>query len=757
MRGYQDPVLTGGVKRLLATARERAAAGARVRWITLPSLRDHFLFRLAGEGARLGVEVMHFQAAYLDGLAAYDPPPGLIGTGERLALVAEVLYRADLLTAPGVPRLYARAIAELKRFGLSPEAVPELDEETARLARVYAEYERDKGDRLDPDDAAWLAVFRAEAGRLPPGGDALFVAGFFELSPREVRYLTALDGAAEVHLVLPEDPGLGLEPLEVPVGRPRLLRAENPVHELRYVLAEAKADLALKGLDPAEVAIVAPPEKLAEIELLAREYGLPLTNEAYQALTETEDGRRLFEKLALIEHPTGERLFYYTGLEALAREALRLGLAGWEALTRLAEQLGLDGALLELKAELDPGNDPLAWAAAFVEGDPRLRESPFKPVFLQRAREAFLASGGRDFVPWWRGFLESVRARRREAAGVALLTPDAALGRRYKKAYLVYATSGRWRVGEREDYFFPEDVRRAWRELFSPGGPLLPRRMRGRDRHFWRALLGLAEEVTISYPDTENGQPTRPEAGLVAGLAAEPMPRPRPASTLRFRPVRERSETYPTLEPPRSLAELERWDAHGRCGFKAWMDRLRLLEGVTEPWAETGWRAIWRALWRAKREQAEPPPEALAAFHMTPEEWDALGFWRRVPLPYLPVPAVVMGLHMQGARARVYVFTGEAPDDPAAARAVARDHLSEILAAAALSRQSPAEVWVWGLGGRPVKAYDMRMENALIRKLVEKRVERAKALLDAWQVADARPAPGWHCQGCAYADVCRKG
>jgi len=752
--GYRDPTLVEGTRRLARKARELASPARRVAWLTLPSLRDAALLLLAREGARLGVEVMIFQALYHRVVTARHPPEGMIGPGERVALVAEALHQRGWLTSPGEARLFARAIAELKRFGVAPDEVPTGDREAERLAVVFRDYEARRGRRFDPDDVAWEAVRRVEDGEAVPFLGAVFAAGFLELAPRELRFLRAVAERLPVGLVLPEDPGLGLEPLlPPPVAREGLV-AENPVHELRWVLAEVKADLLERGYAPDEVAVVAPEGKLLELELLAREYGLPLANEAYRALADTEDGRRLVELLSLAERPSGERLFLL-GLEGLAREALKLGLVGFEALSRLAEARGEREAFERAMARLEPGPDPLAWAKGLLAADPVLRESPLRPVFEERAREAWIASGGRDFVRWWRGFLERVRSRRREPAGVALLTPEAAVGRRYKKAYLVYATSGAWALEERESYFVPEESRRPWRALAEGG---LPRRIRGRELLLFRALSGLAERLVVTYPATEGGQPLFPEPVLICG-EPRPMPPPRAASAYGYAPAPGREdETYPPLPEPGTLAELERWDAWGRCGFKAYIEKKRLLPPEEVAWSEERWFFYWRMLQRAKRDGTPPPEEALAAFGMDKETWRRLELGPRVRLDTWKLPPAVVGGLELGRPVRVFRF-GDAPvADVKEAREKFARRSAEVLAAAALAQAGrPAEVWYWGLGGRPVRVWSLDLANEKIQLLINNRLKRARKLLSAWREARAEPRPNWSCRRCAFGDLCREG
>jgi len=746
MGGYLDPGLSRGTERLLAEARELVRRGTRLFWLSLPSQRDYYLYRLGEEGPLLGVEVMHFQALYQRYVALHDPPEGMVSPGERVALVAEALFKRGWLNSPGEARLFARAIAELKRFGLKPQETPVFDGETKRLAAVFADYERLKGKRADPDDIAWRAVALAEEGRRLEAG-AVFVAGFLELSPREVRFLKALKPRHEVRAVLGEEAGLGLYSLgEANPPRLEFFKAENPVHELRWVLAEIKADVLERGIPPHKIALVLPEEKLAEAETLAREYELALANEAYRALADTRDGGRLYELLTFAERPSGERLFFFPGFERLGKKALILGLVGKEALLKLARELGEEEKLTRLFSRFLPGEDPLAWAEELIDSDEVLRESPYREAFLERAREAFRAGGKEDFVRWWASLLKSVRTRQRQPVGIALLTPDAAVGRRYQKAYLAYATAGAYAVGEREGYFFPEERRLPLGALYA-GEKGLPRRIRGRDEKLFKALLSLAEEVVVSYPATEGGEPLSPEPGLFGKARPKRMPPPRPASALGYRPLPPRRERFPGLPPPRSLYELELWDRRGRCGFRVYLERLRLRRYDEEAWGDERWQAYWYELYRAKREGRRPSSEALVAFRMREEEWRRLELGRLLTFKGLSVRVFVPARETRDGEVRVYAFGNDPAENP---EKKLKERLSEVLAAA--SHPSGATVYYWGLGGRPQAAFFVAPgdERAL------ERLERARELLDLWNRSKAEPRPNHYCRFCPYVDVCRR-
>ena len=86
-----------------------------------------------------------------------------------MVLVGEALKTlSGELPAPGEARLFTRAVAEAKRFGVTPETLPVTDRESTRLRDVFATYERLKGERWDYDDfrrEAFVLASLAAAGR----------------------------------------------------------------------------------------------------------------------------------------------------------------------------------------------------------------------------------------------------------------------------------------------------------------------------------------------------------------------------------------------------------------------------------------------------------------------------------------------------------------------------------------------------------------------------------------------------------------
>ncbi|WP_457633547.1 PD-(D/E)XK nuclease family protein [Oceanithermus desulfurans] len=773
----------GASERMLERARELTAQKRRVWWLTLPSNRNFALRRLAARGATLGAEAVHFQQVHQRVLAQAGRTGTFLSTGLRVARVGEALRElaGGRMPAPGEARLFARAIAELKRFEVAPEEVPVGDGESRRLQRVYAAYERAKGEALDPDDVARLAADLVAEGAWRPETDAVFAAGFWELSPLALSLLTAMERAGvEVWASLPEPPGPAEDPPRLPAAV-AVWRAENPVHELRWVLAEIKRDLLVGGFDPLELALVVPPERLEATKMLAREYDLYLMDETYHAPSEEEPGKLLVDLLRFPDHPTAEGLFLFEELAPLGRAALARGLAGLDAIRKLARQLDeaeggrLAPTLEAVLASLDPlagapAEDAarrahlLAWAERLVDGRPLLAQSRWREVFLLRAREALEAGGPEGFRAWWAGLLERVRLRARRPGGVALLSPREVSGRRYRKAYVLGASEGVYTLDEREDYFIPEEARRPWSEVFEriyAERGVLPRRLRGRDVHLWRSLRALADEVVISYPEADGGRPLEPERDLVGADEPRPMgpvPLVSRALSREGSGYRAPREGVP-LPAPSGLSQVYRFErSYGGCGFRSWLEAregLRPDEDERPEW----YRALER-LAEAKREGRAPDPEVLARWGMTPARFERLTFFPGVSFGELTVH--VHAGEREGRTARVYRF-GEEPLTEAEVRERLRDRWAEFIVAGTYLRRGYAvELWYWPLGGPPVRGYGadpQRDRESWVRKFQEMADQRrrwAERALERWRAARAEAVPGWHCRSCPFADVCRK-
>ncbi|WP_293172003.1 hypothetical protein [Oceanithermus sp.] len=776
MRWLRDAGDGAAEARMRARAAEVTAARGRIGWLTLPSARDYALRRLAEGGARLGVEVLHLQQLHQRVLAQTGLDAPQISTGLRVARVGEAIH-AELgrPPSPGEARLFALAIAELKRFEVTPGDVPTPDAEARALARVYARYERDKGAALDPDDVARLAAERVAAGRWRPDLDALFVAGFWELAPLALSLLYALERAGvEVWAALPETPGAAEEPRAAP-SAVEVWRADNPVHELRWVLARIKHDLLVEGADPLELALVVPPERLEAAKMLAREYDLYLMDETYRAPSDDEAGRLLVDLLRFPDHPTAEALFLFEELAPLGRAALARGLAGRDALEKLAAELdgGPDGSLAAAFAaalrRLDPlegapeapearAAHVLAWAEALLADWPQLAQSRWREVFRLRAREALEAGGPEGFRAWWAGLLERVRSRQRRPGGVALLSTREVSGRRYRKAYVVGASEGVYTFGEREDYFLPEEARRPWAEVFESvyaERGVLPRRLRGRDLLLWRNLRQLAGEVVITYPEADAGRPLDPERDLVAGAEPQPMgPVPLVSRALSREGAGYRApKAALPLPEPESLGRVYAFDRrYGGCGFRSWLERFEGLRPEDED--ERGWYPTFKRLAGAKSDPAGPAAADLAAYGMSRAVWERLTFFPSVG--FEGVRVTVHAGEREGKTAYIHRF-GRAVSGRDEAREELKERWAEfIVAEQYLNRGYRVELVYWPLGGAPINAYGADPGTPWFEKMIRTRKDRARRALERYRRARAEAVPGWHCRDCPFADVCRR-
>ncbi len=762
-------------------ARELLNERRRVWWVSLPSARNQVLRQLAATGPLLGLEAGHMQRIRQRILAQAGIKGRYISSGLRVARVARVLEKMERRPPEqGEARLYAQAIAELKRFEVRPHEMPLPDPAAESLQSVYAAYEEEKGDELDPDDVAWLASDLVAAGRWRPDIDAVFVSGYWELTPVALSLLAAMEKqGVEVWVSLPEPPAAAENPPRSPVEI-EVWRAENPVHELRWLLARIKRDLLVDGLNPMEAALVVPEGRLEAVKMLAREYDLYLMDETYHSLAEEEAGKLLVDLLRFADHPTAEGLFLFEELAPLGREALARGLAGLDALRKLARELDaaggseLEETLERVLRRLDPLADApedeeekrrrvLAWAEELLDSRPLLAESGWREALLLRAREALEAGGAAGFRRWWLGLLQRVRLHSRQPAGLTLLTQREISGRHYRRAYVLGAVEGVYSLGEREDYFIPEEERRPWKEVFEAvyaERGVLPRRLRGRDVILWQRLRGLADEVVITYPEADAGQPLKPERDLVAGLEARPMDevplvsRALSRSGSGYRAPREKLP----LPEPGSLGQVYKFDNYyGGCGFRVW---LETLEGVrpAEEAEEENWYYWLRQLADAKQSAAGPDPEALARFSMSRADWEELSFYPRLNFGGLPL--VIHAGRRRGQTAQIYRFGNEPLDENEAEKYLKSRWAEVLFAERYLQRGLSVAFYYWPLGGppQPAGAVDVSNEREVksLYSLAGRMRRQAQKALEAYRRARIEARPGWHCRNCPFADICRK-
>ncbi|GAA5335589.1 MULTISPECIES: PD-(D/E)XK nuclease family protein [Thermus] len=722
------PPASGKTAWALEKALEALGRRERVWWVGLPHQRAYLYRLLAQRGAFLGLEFLSFQALYYRVVAEAGRLRPLLPGAGRVALVGEALRTLfGPQVAPGEARLFARAIAELKRFGLSPFALPK-EGEAGRLRRVYFRYERLKGRALDYDD------FRRLAGKVPlrlfPRPGLVVVDGFREIGPLDLRFLRRLAQEVPVLLTLELLPE-GLEPMEELSPRPirrQVYALANPVEESRYLLRALKRALAPKelggeGLSPEDILVVAPEGRIPGLLLLKEEYGLPLVDGRERALADTEDGERV---LALLNpFPTGRDLLAL-GFPRLGRKALRLGLAGEEALGALAEREGLLEEWRAFCALRTPGEDPLAWGEAVLE---RLGVSAKEP-FLARLRLALRVDRGNP-LPWWRSLLLDETLPPEPERGVPLLPPLRATGVRARRVYVLEWLAGRYTLGEREDYFLLEELRE--RGLLQG----LPRRLRGLDPLFQEEVASRGEEVFLLYPEAGPSGPYEP---LEKGERPEPLP---PASLLEALPFEPFASPPPRSKaPPPHLEVLRRYR---ECPFRAYAERFGFSDGEQEA---LGWHLLPRELARLKEDPEVGPWLAKHQDHLEGMEFWKLWRGKRYALR-------LDGVRREGKTLHLYRLLpqGKDPDlNP-------RDRWTEWMALEALLRREDVDrvyLWTWAWLERPRPWRKAPFDRKSLLPQAQEVRSRVEEALQGWEAGVFDPKPGAHCHTCQLGDVCRK-
>jgi len=785
-RWVVGPPGAGKTQRAVAAARAAAAAGRRVVWVGLPAQRDQVLRRLVAAGPLLGVEFLTFQQLALLHLGrAGVLRPQLVGTA-RLALVAEALAQAaGALPTPGEAQLFARAIAEAKRHGLTPSDLGDhaaamaaggaqrAGAEVARWADVASLYETLKGRAWDDDDVraaagATAAAATVEERRRWLAADLLVVDGWRELPPADVAWLRSLAAATEVvATAVVEPPGLAADLVERLPPRPVVVEAwrfANPVAEARWVLRSLARDLAA-GVDARDLAVVAPPGPARALAALAGEFGVELADETPRALVDLPFGRLLVDLLELPEHPTPSRLLAVPALVELGRRALSEGLAGGDAVARLADEDGLGAVWRDWLAALTPPADTVGWARGLVAlaGDllPAGREvavARAQEAALRRAQEAARLASGEGFRAWWLALLRASSLRERARPGVALLEPRRVSGRRFRRAYLVGAVAGAYDVGEREDYFLPEERRRPWAELWGAAAPLLPRRHRGLD-DAWRAeLRQRADEVVVTHADGDRAGPLRADAALLG--APSGLPAPDVASASRLEVAAPRPFLAKPVAEPAEPASVETLRRSRACAFRAWALPLADVD-PRAPWAERARRAL-----TAEGAWSDARRDTLAAAFPPLAPWlerhgGALARLRfGVRLEGDGTSARLDAVERAGPAVRLVRFT--LPDDPPQEPLLPDRRWTELWAADLLRRRHPTgaarvDVVAWTVGEEPRLLTPEGVDEPALaarRRRVRDEVVAARA---AWAATPPTPTPAFHCRGCPVADLCREG
>ena len=777
---------------MLRNARELCADGARLLWIGLPTQRNSVLQRLVRDGPLTGFEfISEQQLCYRLLSRARRLKPLKVGT-ERLALVGSALAEVQqAVPLPGEARLFASAIAELKRHSLTPADSRALafDAESTRLADVHERYEALKGETWDYDDYRAAALALAESGGADTGADAILVAGYRELLPMTARLYARLARDIDVRLLLPELPhelahAAPMTAAESATGsRLTCLRAPNEVEEARWVLRDMKRELA-GGTDMRDMVLVVPRSELRAYESLAEEYGLPLTSELPLTLAENPAGRTLLELIGVTDFTSPSALLALPGLGRLAAAAIEQRIAGAEPLLRLAARL--DRQAQEAAAEQDGGPEAeqlevtlrnwlsqletddygLEWAERLLDlviaeilpgrTPAGFDATVFRAQALQRAREAAQLGHGASFRAWWAGLLQDTRLPVRGKVGIALITPELASGRRYRKAWLAAALEGNYLPGSAEDYFLPEELRR-------PGG--LPPRFSGSEQLMLAEFHGLADEIVVTWAESSQGGINTPQAGLAdrdaAPVPAQPAGNPAELGQGHTPVIGHQLAASLVTLPPPEVGWLMRY---GDCPHRAWAEDLLQQTGDLPPPEPNHWQRLRRELTRAGQLD-EAALAALAERHDWAADWLQqhsglllrLRYGLRLPQGQETVARIDASGRIDGV-VSLYRFCGpdEALDPYGAKELFARRFperwLANYLLEEAQRREPEVRLYAWPLLHEPVAVEEFS------GRWLRSRLGPLEDHLTRLRAGDIAPQPGFRqCQYCEVFDMCRRG
>jgi ATP-dependent helicase/nuclease subunit B len=773
------PPASGKTSYLLELARTTASKGKRVWWVGLPSQRSYVYRRATRAGALLGLEFLSSQQVYYRLLAnALKLKPLVVGTG-RLALVGEALLNMrQELPSPGEARLFATAIAEAKRFGVTYKGVYASDVESERLRDVFRIYESIKGERWDYDDFRSEALNLAETLEKKPEADLVIVDGFREIGPLELRIYKALSNHTDVWLSLPEAPpdttGLTVMRLEAPSSHHPInfYKAANPVTEARWVLRSLKKDLA-EGTDPLDLAVILPEREVKAFLALADEYGVPMMDETPKALADTLAGSVLLDLLELPDYPTASRLLAIPELNTLANAALTRGVAGLEAINVLATTLQDEQPWKKWLGLLEVPDNELVWAESLLETTiPNIRKevtnnlrwNDFKKHALQRAKEASTLAKGSSFRAWWAALLQETFLFDAPKGGVALLTQNLASGRRFKKAYLMRVTEGAYTVGEGEDYFIPEEERTTLQSSFAKLG--LPKRFLGRDQTLYAELLTRADDMTISYPEADQGGPLVPEVSIVAVEHVQRLPVLPAASRLEL--PSEASYTASTIKLPLGNISLQKLQRYSECAFRYWAEE-RLPTNDALPWWQEMLRDMrdYKRLNRARLEVLKSTyPQAATWLVDNFETLSGLEFGVRLPEDSDGLGSYLDAATRSEKEISFYRFVqpsrfSEQNDTAQSDAAKYIDNRwNELWAAGYMlekykGRISKVNVYVWNILGSSLEVYSGGITYTWRR--IQTKKQKADEAYARFTSGDVVAKHGYHCRECRVFDVCREG
>lgn len=765
-----------GKTKLLAEVAGRALEQRkRVAYLTLPHARPHGLRRIVGyTGASIGLEAIHFQQLYTRILASAGElasPVNLIG---RVALVGRAL--SELLgtpPSPGEASLFARAIAELKKFGYTPEQIPTgFDPEIDRLQKVYELYERLKNGAQDPDDRRNLATLLVgKNGSVE--ADLLLVDGFRELSPAEVHFLQAVtNSGVEVHVALPE-PLPGHEPSKV-LGEPKVKKVHythaNPVEEAKWTLTRAK-QLIVSGADPANIAIITPEPLLPLYRLFATDLGVPLNDESPKPLSETPAGRFLTALLALPDNPDPNVLQQIPELSELAEAVFLAGVSGRDAIHKLAEETGYLNELQNAESRVVPTGDLEGWIENVLSSYPVLAESPWRESLLAAGFEAINLLGEHALRypealrTWWAAMISFMRPRSRPVAGVTLVPPGQLAGRRYEHTFVTYAVAGAYQSKTQEDYFFPdaEPFRERWEEAFKRAG--LPMRLRDQTVRLWQEVAHSGLEVTISYPIASSGGKLEPEPGLIpvqggATTKIAPAPVLPPAHPRDTNPPVSVPQLPKNTSTPLSIDDAENLRGYEECGWRQWL-RLLKVDGDHE---KPKWVVALSNLADAARTGKELSREDLNVLGITINPNWRYEFYPEFVVEGIRARTHALAINDASSTAYILHFTDAPLTDQDSARNKVSRRWDVYLAALYLLQQGySVHIWVRSLEtNNSIEAYsmfpkDLEKERKWPAKTLYEKLRRAKEAKEKASIQPLHYAPNPNtCYRCDYRDICRR-
>lgn len=763
MNWVAGPPASGKTTFLIEKACQVLQQRRRVWWVGLPNQRSYILQQAARAGAHPGLEFLTFQRLYYLLLAAnLGLQPLLTGPG-RVALTGEALLDSGPSPSPGEARLFARAIAEAKRAGLSPSQLPTHDDESRRLVRVYTRYEelRTAWGRWDYDDFR-LAALRllegpATSWSLPPELSLIVLDGFRGLGGLELRVARALASRVDLWASLPRlIPGLEPRVIFSKPHHPVELhsyQATNEMAEVRWILRSLKQDLA-QGLSPAEMAVIAPRGQIPGLLALGQEYGVPLADHAPITAADTPQGRLLLALLELPDHPRPAQLLEIPELADLGRLALEQGLAGRPALHQLAEQLGVADYWQQWLERLEPVGAPEVWAQQLLDSLPQMH-GPARQVLLERAREAARIASGTEFRYWWASLVAQTHLPARPEPGIALLSSTLASGVRYEKVYLTAAIHGTYSPGEEEDYFIPEEFRLP--EARARAMHDLPQRLQGLQSIFLQELISRGRTVVVSHARARPGSLIEPEPHLT-GPHPQPLPELPAASLFELGHYTYARFSYPVARLALGNATLEDLNTYATCPFLAWA-RPRL--GPPPP---PGHPDHLIAEMIRLRRLDEARLQTLAQRYRELEGWlrahtatlGSLDFGYALSAGQA-WEAQVHAVSREGAHLNLYHFCS--PEVGLEPRQLLASRWSEFWVAghwlqAPRSPFQQVTLWVWELGQKPQSVYSHPGDSLILTRYrtINRQLPR---LLERYQEGSVEPAPGFHCRRCRFADLCR--